>query len=326
MLAYIIRRVFQSVIVLLVVGLVAFSMFRFVGDPVDNMLGQERTQADIERLRTQLGLDQPFPVQYFRFLKGAAEGNFGVSYRQGRPVATIIAERAPATLELAFVSGVLAITMGIALGVFTAIRRRGAAANIIMTLSLVGVSLPTFLIGILLIYVFAVELGVLPSFGRGETVRVGEFWTTGFLTTSGLQALILPAITLGLYQMTLIMRLVRSEMLEVLRADYIRFARARGLTERAVNFRHALRNTLVPVITVTGLQLGAIIAFAIITETVFQWPGVGLLFINAIQFVDIPVMAAYLMLISVLFVTINLIVDLLYYAIDPRLRIDGRTA
>ncbi|MEY8840171.1 ABC transporter permease, partial [Cribrihabitans sp. XS_ASV171] len=275
MLAYIIRRVFQSVIVLLVVGLVAFSMFRFVGDPVDNMLGQERTQADIERLRTQLGLDQPFPVQYFRFLQGAAEGNFGVSYRQGRPVATIIAERAPATLELAFVSGVLAITVGIALGVFTAIRRRGAAANIIMTLSLIGVSLPTFLIGILLIYVFSVELDLLPSFGRGEVVRIGEFWTTGFLTSSGLKALILPAITLGLYQMTLIMRLVRSEMLEVLRADYIRFARARGLTEKAVNFRHALRNTLVPVITVTGLQLGAIIAFAIITETVFQWPGVG---------------------------------------------------
>ncbi|MFC3616419.1 ABC transporter permease [Lutimaribacter marinistellae] len=326
MLAYIIRRVFQSVIVLLVVGLVAFSMFRFVGDPIDNMLGQERTQADIERLRTDLGLDQPFPVQYFKFLQNAAEGDFGVSYRQGRPVATIIAERAPATLELAFVSGLFAISLGIALGVFTAIRRRGAAANIIMTLSLIGVSLPTFLIGILLIYVFSVELDLLPSFGRGDTVRIGEWWTTGFLTASGLKALILPAITLGLYQMTLIMRLVRSEMLEVLRADYIRFARARGLTDRAVNFRHALKNTLVPVITVTGLQLGAIIAFAIITETVFQWPGVGLLFINAIQFVDIPVMAAYLMLISVLFVTINLIVDLLYYAIDPRLRIDGRTA
>ncbi|WP_372573904.1 ABC transporter permease [Ruegeria jejuensis] len=325
MLAYIIRRVFQSVIVLLVVGLVAFSMFRFVGDPIDNMLGQERTQADIERLRSDLGLDKPFPVQYFKFLQGAVEGNFGVSYRQGRPVSTIIAERAPATLELAAVSGFLAITLGIALGVFTAIRRQGFAANAIMTVSLIGVSLPTFLIGILLIYIFSVELDLLPSFGRGETVKIGN-WSTGFLTASGLKALILPAITLGLYQMTLIMRLVRSEMLEVLRADYVRFARARGLTDRVINFRHALKNTLVPVITVTGLQLGSIIAFAIITETVFQWPGVGLLFINAIQFVDIPVMAAYLMLISVMFVSINLIVDLLYYAIDPRLRIDGRTA
>jgi peptide/nickel transport system permease protein len=314
---------FQSVIVLLVVGLVAFSMFRFVGDPIDNMLGQERTQADIDRLRTELGLDKPFPVQYFKFLQGAVQGNFGVSYRQGRPVSTIIAERAPATLELAFVSGFLAITMGIALGVFTAIRRQGVAANIIMTVSLIGVSLPTFLIGILLIYIFSVELDLLPSFGRGETVMIGN-WSTGFLTASGLKALILPAITLGLYQMTLIMRLVRSEMLEVLRADYVRFARARGLSDRVINFRHALKNTLVPVITITGLQLGSIIAFAIITETVFQWPGVGLLFINAIQFVDIPVMAAYLMLISVMFVTINLIVDLLYYAIDPRLRVDAR--
>ncbi|MEV8466265.1 ABC transporter permease [Fluviibacterium sp. DFM31] len=321
MLAYIIRRVLQSVLVLLVVGLVAFSMFRFVGDPIDNMLGQERTQADIERLRDVLGLDEPFPVQYWKFMTQAAEGNFGISYRQGRPVSDILLERAPATLELAAVSGLFAITFGIGFGVLTAIRRGGLLSSTIMTLSLVGVSLPTFLIGILLIYLFSVELGWLPSFGRGDTVMIGG-WSTGFLTTSGLKALILPSITLGLYQMTLIMRLVRSEMLEVLRQDYIRFARARGLRERSVNFHHALKNTLVPVITVTGLQLGSIIAFAIITETVFQWPGVGLLFINAIQFVDIPVMAAYLMLISVMFVGINLIVDLLYVAIDPRLRSD----
>ncbi len=321
MLAYVIRRIFQSIIVLLVVGLVAFSMFRFVGDPIDNMLGQERTDADIERLRVQLGLDQPFPVQYAKFLSGAASGNFGVSYRQGRPVATIIAERLPATLELAAVSGFLAIALGVSLGVLTAIYRDGFASHLVMTLSLIGVSLPTFLIGILLIYLFSVELNWLPSFGRGDVVQLG-FWSTGFLTASGLKALILPSITLGLYQMTLIMRLVRAEMLEVLRQEYIRFARARGLRDKSVHFRHALKNTLVPVITVTGLQLGSIIAFAIITETVFQWPGVGLLFINAIQFVDIPVMAAYLMLISVMFVGINLIVDLLYYAIDPRLHSD----
>jgi peptide/nickel transport system permease protein len=324
MLAYILRRVGQSVLVLLVVGLVAFAMFRFVGDPVDAMLGQERTQADIERLTAELGLDRPFPVQYWKFLTHAAQGNFGLSYRQGRPVTEILLERAPATLELAFVSGIMALVGGIALGVFTAIRRRGVAANVIMTVSLIGVSLPTFLIGILLIYIFAVELKWLPSFGRGEVVRIGG-WSTGFLTESGLKAIILPAITLGLYQMTLIMRLVRTEMLEVLRMDYIRFARARGLREKSVNFRHALKNTMVPVITVTGLQLGSIIAFAIITETVFQWPGVGLLFINAVQFVDIPVMAAYLMLISVMFVGINLIVDLLYFAIDPRLRLDRGT-
>jgi len=322
MLAFVIRRIGQSALVLLIVGLVAFSMFRFVGDPIDNMLGQERTIEDVERLRGQLGLDQPFPVQYYKFLENAVQGNFGVSYRQGRPVSDIIMERAPATLELAAVSGVFAILLGIALGVFTAIRRDGVTANAVMAASLIGVSLPTFLIGILLIYLFSVELGWLPSFGRGETVAIGTWWTTGFLTASGLKALILPAITLGLYQMTLIMRLVRSEMLEVLRQDYIRFARARGLKDRVVNFRHALKNTMVPVVTVIGLQLGAIIAFAIITETVFQWPGVGLLFINAIQFVDIPVMAAYLMLISVMFVGINLIVDILYVFIDPRLRAD----
>ena len=321
MLAFILRRVVQSLVVLLVVGLVAFSLFRFVGDPVDNMLGQERTQEDVARLREQLGLDQPFPVQYLRFLEGAMQGEFGISYRQGQEVSAIIAQRLPATLELAFVSAVFAVTLGIGLGIYTAIRRGGMLANVVMTGSLIGVSLPTFLIGILLIYIFSVELGWLPSFGRGEVVDLG-WWSTGFLTESGRRALILPAITLGLYQMTLIMRLVRTEMLEVLRQDFIRFARARGLRERSVHFRHALKNTLVPVITVTGLQLGAIIAFAIVTETVFQWPGVGLLFINAIQFVDIPVMAAYLMLISVVFVGINLIVDLLYFAIDPRLRAD----
>ncbi|WP_412553665.1 ABC transporter permease [Shimia sp. MIT1388] len=325
MLTYVLKRVLQSALVLLVVGLVAFSMFQFVGDPIDNMLGQERTDADIARLRTELGLDQPFPVQYYKFLENAVQGDFGVSYRQGRPVAEILVERAPATLELAAVSGFLAISIGIGLGVLTAIRKDGFLANAIMSISLIGVSLPTFLIGILLIYLFSVELGWLPAFGRGDVVHIG-WWSTGLLTSTGLKAIILPAITLGLYQMTLIMRLVRSEMLEVLRQDYVRFARARGLKDRTVNFRHALKNTLVPVITVTGLQLGSIIAFAIITETVFQWPGVGLLFINAVQFVDIPVMAAYLMLISVMFVGINLIVDLLYFAIDPRLRTDGKGA
>ena len=323
MLPFILKRVFQSILVLVITGAIAFSMFTFVGDPIDNMLGQERTMEDVERLRAQLGLDRPVPVQYFKFLNEAAQGNFGVSYRHGREVSEIIMERAPATLELAALSAIFAVLMGIALGVFTAIRRDGFAAHFIMSTSLIGVSLPTFLIGIMLIYLFSVELGWLPSFGRGEVVDIGG-WTTGFLTESGRKALILPAITLGLYQMTLIMRLVRSEMLEVLRQDYIRFARARGLSERVINFRHALKNTMVPVITVIGLQLGAIIAFAIITETVFQWPGLGLLFINAIQFVDIPVMAAYLMMISVMFVVINLLVDILYAFIDPRLRVSAK--
>jgi peptide/nickel transport system permease protein len=319
MLAYVLRRVLQSVAVLLAVGLVAFTMFRYVGDPVENMLGQEATQADRAELLERLGLNDPIHVQYARFIRNAAVGEFGVSYRQGRPVTQVIAERLPATLELAFVSGILAFVGGVSLGVYTALKRNGVLSNAIMITSLIGVSLPTFLIGIVLIWVFAVELRWLPSYGRGDVVDLG-WWDTGFLTLSGLKSLILPAITLGLYQLTLIMRLVRAEMLEVLRTDYIKFAEARGIPDRSLYFRHALKNTMVPVITITGLQLGSIIAFAIITETVFQWPGVGLLFIDAIQFVDVPVMAAYLLLISLVFVTINLIVDILYYVVDPRIR------
>ncbi|MEM1287185.1 MAG: ABC transporter permease [Pseudomonadota bacterium] len=321
MFTYVIRRVLQSFLVLLVVGLIAFLMFRYVGDPIESLLGQERTVEDIANLRERLGLNDPFIVQYFNFLWGAVQGEFGISYRAGVPVSQLIAERLPATLELAFISGLFALVGGLALGVYTALRRKGFVATTIMTVSLIGVSLPTFLIGIALIWIFAVELQWLPSNGRGEVVAIGS-WTTGFLTESGRASLILPAITLGLYQLTLIMRLVRSEMLEVLRTDYIKFARARGLSSRAINFGHALKNTLIPVITITGLQLGSIVAFAIITETVFQWPGVGLMFINAIQFVDIPVMATYLMLIAVFFVMVNLVVDLLYFVVDPRLRAD----
>lgn len=323
MLAFIIRRVGQAIAVLFTVGLVAFCIFRFMGDPVESLLGQEATQADRDALVERLGLDDPIPVQYLRFVGDALQGEFGISYRLARPVSELIVERLPATLELALVSAIFAVVFGVLFGVYTGIRRDGVLANAIMSVSLIGVSLPTFLIGILLIWIFAVELGWLPSFGRGETVAVTENWNSVLLSVSGLKSLILPAITLGLYQMTLIMRLVRSEMLEVLRTDYIRFARARGLKRHAVYFSHALKNTLVPVITVTGLQLGNIIAFAIITETVFQWPGVGLLFVNAIFFVDIPVMAAYLLLVGTVFVTINLIVDLLYFAIDPRVRFDA---
>ena len=321
MLAFILRRLMQSIAVMLTVGLIAFSLFNFVGDPINNMVGQDTTLEDREKLRETLGLNDPFVVQYSRYLWNAAQGNFGISYRHRRPVQQLIAERLPATLELSFVAAVLALVVGVPMGVYTGLRREGFLSKLFLTVSLIGVSLPTFLIGILLILFFGVLLQWLPTFGRGEVVHIG-FWSTGFLTASGLKALIMPSITLALFQMTLIMRLVRSEMLEVLRTDYIKFARARGLTNRAVNFGHALKNTLVPVITITGLQLGSIIAFAIITESVFQWPGMGLLFIQAINEVDIPVMASYLMMIALFFVAINLIVDLLYYAVDPRLRID----
>jgi len=323
MLVFILRRVVQGLVVMLSVAFIAFMLFQYVGDPVTNLLGQDATEAQRTALRKDLGLDQPFPVQFARFAVNAVQGEFGISLRQGRKVSSLIVERFPATLELALVAGLIALGLGIPLGVYAALRRGKAGAHLLMAGSLFGVSLPNFVIGIVLIWIFAVELKWMPSFGRGEVVALGP-WTTGLLTRDGLLHLVLPALTLSAFQLTLIMRLVRAEMLEVLRTDYIRFARARGLTDRSVYFGHALKNTLVPVITITGLQLGSLIAFAIITEQVFQWPGMGLLFIQAVQFADIPVMAAYLCLISLIFVVINLGVDLLYFAVDPRLRVEGK--
>ena len=320
MLAFTLRRAIQAIGVMIAVGVIAFSMFRFAGDPVNQIVSLDTSAAEREAVRKSLGLDDPVPVQFARYFINAVQFKFGVSYQFRQPVSKLLMERMPATLELATCATIIAMVCGILMGVYTALKRDTWLARVLQAVSLIGISLPTFLIGILLILVFSVQLGWLPSFGRGDTVALG-WWTTGLLTASGLKALILPSITLGLFQMTLIQRLVRSEMLEVLRTDYIRFARARGLTDRAVHFGHALKNTLVPVITITGLQLGAIIAFAIITETVFQWPGMGLLFIQAVQFADVPVMAAYLCLIALFFVIINLVVDLLYYAVDPRLRV-----
>ena len=321
MTAFVVRRLMQAVMVMLTVGFIAFTMFNYIGDPVNNLVGPDATAEDRERIRASLGLDKPFYVQYARFIANAAQGQFGTSFRLGMKVTTVLAERLPATLELVFVAAMMSLCVGVPLGVYTGIHRHGALSRIFLTFSLVGISLPTFLIGILLILVFSVQLKWLPSFGRGQVVNLG-WWSTGFLTSSGLRSLILPAITLGLFQTTLIMRLVRAEMLEVLRTDYIKFARARGLSQRAVNFGHALKNTMVPVITIAGLQIGGLIAFAIITETVFQWPGMGLLFLQAIQYADVPIMSCYLILVALMFVLINLAVDLLYYAVDPRLRAD----
>jgi peptide/nickel transport system permease protein len=325
MLAFIIRRLLQAIAVMLTVALIAFTLFRFVGDPINMMVGIETTAEERAQLRQDLGLNDPLHVQFTHFVWDAARLKFGNSYQFKTPVIDLIAERLPATLELAFASALFSLLVGIPMGVYTALHRRSILSNVFLAASLVGISLPTFLIGILLIFLFPVTLHVLPSFGRGDVVRIG-FWTTGLLTASGLKALVLPAVTLGLFQMTLIMRLVRGEMMEVLRTDYIKFARARGLTDRAVNFGHALKNTLVPVMTIAGLQLGSIIAFALITESVFQWPGMGLLFLKAVQNVDIPIMSAYLLLVAFIFVVINLTVDLLYAVVDPRIRIDARPA
>ena len=319
MLARLLGRLGQSVLVLLVVSMVSFLVFRYIGDPTVSLLGEDASVAEREALLQELGFDQSVPVQYAGYLKQVLSGQFGISYRFRQPVTEVIASRVPATVELSLAAALFAVVGGIGLGVYTAMRRQSLVSRTIMGVSLVGVSLPTFLIGIGLIYLFSVELKWLPAFGRGTLVDVGG-WQTGLLTVSGLSALVLPAITLCFFKLTLIMRLVRTEMLDVLCSDYIRFARARGLRNATLYGRHALRNTLIPVITIIGLQLGSLIAFAIVTETVFQWPGLGLLFITSIQGVDVPVIAAYLLMIGLLYVAINLVVDLLYAWADPRLR------
>ncbi len=320
MINYFFIRLIQSVLVMIVVSFVSFSLFNYVGDPVHNMVGQEASTEKREEIREKLGLNDPVHTQFIRFIGNAVKGEFGLSYQLKRPVSDLIAERLPATLELVFISALIAIVSGVVLGVYTGINRDGFLSNVILILSLFGVSLPTFVIGILFIYLFSVILGILPSFGRGEVVDLG-FWNTGFLTLSGIKAIILPSITLSLFQMTYIIRLVRAEMMEILQTDYIKFARARGIEKNAINFKHALKNGLIPVITITGINVGTLVAFSIITETVFQWPGMGFLFINAVHFVDIPIMSAYLIMVAFIFVMINFIVDITYYIIDPRIRI-----
>ena len=320
MLNYFLKRLFQSVLVMLIVAFVSFSLFNFVGDPVNNMVGQEASDERRDEIRDKLGITAPIYIQFYTFIENIAKGNFGISYQLKRPVSELISERMPATLELVFVSALIAILTGIFLGVYTGINRDSFVSKVILVISLAGVSLPTFIIGIMLIYIFSVTLGVLPSFGRGEVVDLG-FWTTGFLTVSGLKALILPSITLSLFQMTYVIRLVRAEMMEILQTDYIKFARARGIQDKIINYKHALKNGLIPVITITGINIGTLIAFSIITETVFQWPGMGSLFINAVYFVDIPIMSAYMIMVAFIFVMINFIVDITYYFIDPRIRL-----
>lgn len=320
MLNYFLKRLFQASLVMLIVAFVSFSLFNFVGDPVNNMVGQEASDERREEIRDKLGINDPIYVQFYNFVENIVQGNFGISYQLKRPVSELISERMPATLELVFVSALLAISVGVLLGVYTGIHRDSFLSKVILVLSLAGVSLPTFIIGIMLIYLFSVILGVLPSFGRGQVIDLG-FWTTGFLTISGLKALILPSVTLSLFQMTYIIRLVRAEMMEILQTDYIKFAKARGIAENIINYRYALKNGLIPVITITGINIGTLIAFSIITETVFQWPGMGSLFINAVYFVDIPIMSAYMIMVAFIFVMINFIVDITYYFIDPRIRL-----
>ncbi|WP_421360741.1 ABC transporter permease [Agrobacterium rosae] len=319
MLAFLIKRIGNAVLVMLTVAFFAFLIFRFLGDPVEIMVNESATQVDRDELRGRLGLNDGFLVQYVRFVANAAQGEFGLSWRNQQSVLGLIAERFPATFELVIIATILSLAIGIPLGVFTAIGRGKWWAESLQFSSIIGVSLPSFLVGILLILIFSVTLGWLPGYGRGDVVRIG-WWSTGLLTPSGRAAVILPSLSLSLFQITLVMRLVRAEMLETLRADFIKFARARGVRRRALWFRHALKNCLMPVVTLTAMQVGNLIAFALVTETVFQWPGMGMLFMQAVTFVDIPVMAAYLCIVSFIFVTLNTFVDIAYAVIDPRLR------
>lgn len=322
MVSFLVRRLGQAVIVMLVVTAVAFFMFRFLGDPLLAVLGIDSTEAQRAAVRAELGLDRPVAIQFLAYLGSVFQGDFGISYRLGRAVEAVLVERLPATVELAATGMLIAVVVGIPAGVYAALNRGRLASRLLLSASLFGISMPSFFMGLILIWLFSVKLGMLPSFGRGEVVDLG-WWTTGLLSASGLKALVMPALTLAAFQIAMIMRLVRAEMLEVIRTDYIRFARARGLSHRTVHYRHALRNTLIPVVTIVGLQLGSIIAFAVITEAVFQWPGLGLLFLQSVAAADVSMMSAYLILIAALFVVINLFVDLLYLVIDPRLRRRG---
>lgn len=319
MIGFVLRRIASALVVMLAVTAIAFVMFNYLGDPVVAILGLDASEAQRRAVEAQLGLDQPLVVRFFTYLGRVLQGEFGLSYRLGRPVLGVLVERLPATVELATAGMVLALVVGIPAGIIAAIRRGSVGTRVLMGASLFGISVPTFFVGIVLIWIFNVTLSMLPSFGRGQTVTIG-WWTTGFLTQSGLAALVLPAVTIAIFQIAMIMRLVRAEMLEVMRSDYILFARARGLPEWRIHFRHAFANTLIPVVTVISLQMGSLVAFAVITESVFQWPGLGLLFLQSVGAADVPMMSAYLILIAALFVSINLIVDLLYFAIDPRLR------
>ena len=320
MVGYVLKRLVQSVFVMLAVAFLAFSLFTFVGDPISQMTGVETSLEDQARLREELGLNDPFFVQFMRFTGDMLRGDFGYSFRTREPIGEMLLTRLPATLELGIVALVVSLIVGIPAGIYTALRPRGLVSQTILISTLIGVSIPTFVIGILLIFLFGVQLGWLPTYGRAGTVELG-WWRSSLFTVDGWRSLVLPALTLGLFQLTLTMRLVRAQMMEVMRTDHIRFAIARGVPWQSIRYRHALSNTLVPVITIIGLQFGGVIAFSIVTESVFQWPGMGLLFLESIRFVDIPVMSVYLVVIAFFFVVINLLVDLLYVVIDPRLRV-----
>lgn len=321
MFTYIVRRLLQGIIVLLAVSLICFFIFRYMGDPVLTLAGRYATQEEQAMVREAFGLDRPFYVQYLSFLWNALHGNFGKSYVSRVPALGLILERLPATVELAIVAMCFAFITGLGMGVLVSLKPYALRNRVIMAGSLGGISIPTFLTGILLIMLFSVYLGILPSFGRGDTVMIGP-WRSGLLTWSGLQHIILPALTLAMYQLAVLLRLTRAGMREVLTEEYIKTAWSKGLSPAKVILKHALRNVMIPVVTVAGLQFGELIAFSIVTETIFQWPGMGNLLLTSIYESDQPVVVTYIMLAAFIIITINISVDILYALLNPKIRYD----
>ena len=323
MFAFVVRRIIQSIMVMLIISLVGFSIQHQIGDPVRDLVGERVTPAEREVIRDKLGLNDPFYIQYFRFVKKACKGDLGLSFFYKRPALDVILSKAPATVELVLVTSIILIVISIPVGIYSAIYPKHWFSRFIIAVSTIGVAVPVFLTAIALIYLFAVELNWLPSYGRGETVKIWGWWDSGFLTLDGLKHLVLPSISLSSIMLPLFIRLIRAEMMEVLETEYIKYAWAKGLERRRVWFVHAFKNTLLPVITVFGVQLGIMFAFTILTETVFQWQGMGFMFLEAVERSDTSLLVAYLVFVGVIFVAVNTVVDIIYGVVNPMVRIVG---
>tara|TARA_Y100001954_G_scaffold203254_1_gene223805 strand:- start:24026 stop:25003 length:978 start_codon:yes stop_codon:yes gene_type:complete len=324
MFAFTVKRIAQALLVMLIISMIGFSIKNAFGDPVRELVGERVTPEERAQIREKLGLNDPFMVQYGRFLKNAVQGDLGRSFFFKKPVTEVIISKAPATLELVFCASLIVICLSIPLGIYAAIHPKRLFSRFVMGSSIVGVSMPVFLTAILLIYIFSVELKWLPSFGRGETVTLFGWWESGLLTWDGIKHLVMPSIALSSIMLPLFIRLIRSEMMEVLETEYVKFAWAKGIKPRRVWLVHAFKNTLLPVITVGGVQLGIMVAFTILTETVFQWQGMGSMFIESVERADTALMVSYIVVVGFIFVVVNTIVDLIYGLVNPTVRVAGR--
>lgn len=324
MIAFFIKRFFQAVIVMFIISLISFSIQDNLGDPLRELVGQAVSEEERQALRDEMGLNDPFLVQYMRFAGKAIQGDLGNSYFFKEPALDVILKKFPATMELVMGATFIIVCLSVPLGVYSAIKPNSLFSKAVMGLSIIGISIPVFLTAIGLIYLFAIELGWMPSYGRGETVEILGFWDSGFFTKDGLEHLILPSFTLASIMLPLFIRLIRAEMMEVLQSEYVKFAWAKGISPRRIYFLHALKNTMLPVITVGGVQIGTMVAYTILTETVFQWPGMGFLFLEAVNRVDTPLIVAYLIVVGAIFVITNTLVDLIYGLVNPTVQLAGK--